>query len=86
MEGEVTRHLCGNRICCNPEHLKFGTQYENNMDTLKHRSNKRLRFEENDIKNIRKSSETNATLAKEYGTTHASISLIKHRKRWKHIN
>ena len=85
MESEVTRHLCGNKICCNSEHLRFGTQHENSVDALKHRSNKRLKFEEKDIIDIRNSSETNATLAKEYGTTHASISLIKHRKRWKHI-
>lgn len=86
IEGELTRHLCGNTLCCNPQHLVFGTPYENNMDTLKHRSNKRLRFEVQDIINIRKSSETSVALAEKYGTTSRYIKKILSRGTWKHIN
>jgi hypothetical protein len=28
----VVRHKCDNPICCNPNHLISGTQYENDMD------------------------------------------------------
>lgn len=31
-EGLVVRHRCARRRCCNPEHLKIGTQKENMWD------------------------------------------------------
>lgn len=31
-EGKVIRHLCDNSLCCNPKHLKPGTQSENEND------------------------------------------------------
>ena len=31
-KGLVTRHLCNNRLCCNPEHLEEGTYKENMID------------------------------------------------------
>ena len=31
-KGRVTRHLCGNKLCCNPDHLLEGTQAENVAD------------------------------------------------------
>lgn len=34
-EGEHTRHLCNNKICCEPTHLKFGTYTENRADALR---------------------------------------------------
>jgi hypothetical protein len=30
------RHLCGNRPCCNPTHLAWGTQSDNEMDKVRH--------------------------------------------------
>lgn len=30
----VTRHMCHNRACCNPEHLTEGTQKDNYHDSL----------------------------------------------------
>lgn len=33
-EGQVVMHLCDNPLCVNPEHLRVGTQRENNLDTL----------------------------------------------------
>jgi hypothetical protein len=34
--GEQARHLCGNRPCCNPAHLAWGTQSANEMDKVAH--------------------------------------------------
>ena len=35
-EGMETRHLCGNRLCINPEHLVYDTRSENSRDTQEH--------------------------------------------------
>lgn len=32
-EGLLVRHMCNNKKCCNPEHLKLGSHRENNLDT-----------------------------------------------------
>lgn len=31
-EGRQVRHLCHNRLCCNPAHLRGGTALENSWD------------------------------------------------------
>lgn len=33
-DGQVVRHLCGNRLCCRPDHLAVGTYLENVMDAV----------------------------------------------------
>ena len=33
-EGLVVRHLCDNKLCVNPKHLKLGTVSENNRDKI----------------------------------------------------
>ena len=35
IEDEVTRHMCHNPVCCNPDHLEVGTQAENMNDMAK---------------------------------------------------
>jgi hypothetical protein len=32
--GEVIRHLCHNKLCCNPKHLTTGSHSENQKDTV----------------------------------------------------
>ena len=41
--GEVTRHMCNNRCCCNPDHLEAGSQNDNIQDTI--RANRQSRGE-----------------------------------------
>lgn len=36
--GGVIRHMCHNRSCVNPNHLKLGTQKENIQDSIEHGS------------------------------------------------
>lgn len=43
-EGMVLRHLCNNKPCCNPAHLKPGTQSDNMRDFNLKRLNGRRRM------------------------------------------
>ena len=35
VSNHVVRHLCRNKLCCNPKHLVWGTQQDNVWDYLK---------------------------------------------------
>jgi hypothetical protein len=44
---EVTRHLCNNPKCCNPEHLEVGTTQDNISDMVK--SGRQAKGEKNGV-------------------------------------
>lgn len=39
-KNQVTRHICNNTWCVNPDHLEFGTPIQNNIDAVNNESNK----------------------------------------------
>lgn len=41
-EGRLVRHLCHNRPCCNPRHLRGGTPLDNAFDRAERVSGQRL--------------------------------------------
>lgn len=79
--GDVVLHLCDNRKCCNPEHLKLGTQADNLSDMAnKGRGRKGLKLTDEDVLEISKSTDTGVNLAKAYNVSPATISLIRNRR------
>jgi hypothetical protein len=88
-------HICDNRLCVNPAHLKLGTQADNVRDMDKkgrRRSNPVMgpahhnaRFTEDDVKHIRSSPNTNAELAREFGCARQVIGFVRRRVTWKHL-
>jgi hypothetical protein len=91
--GEVVRHSCDNRICCNPAHLSFGTPKENIHDAIsrgrlkcgrgdRHGSAK---LTSDDVRAILNSDDTNTDLSKTYGVKQHTISNIRNRKTWKSV-
>lgn len=96
-KGNQTRHLCGNRACCNVRHLQNGTPAENRADQALHGTeyrgerHHRARLTENDVRAIRRTyrcenrSSNVAELAALYGVTRQSILRVVTRESWRHV-
>lgn len=89
-------HSCDNPACCNPLHIKPGTQMQNLRDMRdrgrqRHvgspgESNPRAKLSLGDVENIRHRiacGETNISIATDYPVTHALISRIRVGKAWR---
>jgi hypothetical protein len=85
----VARHLCGNRLCCEPTHIVFGTIQQNNNDTLVQGKSNFGKLNENTVKEIRntymKDGLTQIARAKKYNLSTSAIRSIEKCKTWKHI-
>lgn len=89
-DGMVARHLCHNRSCCNPLHLKWGTQQENMLDTIKDgrtTSSKLTIPQVIEIKKelARKDRRTLEQIAQYYGVSGTAIKAIKSGKTWSFV-
>lgn len=97
---DVVMHSCDNPSCCNPSHLKGGTQKENIADmfkkgrqskTLSHLNRKRgsknpaSKLNEDDVKRILSSSLSQRKLAVLFGVSRRCIAFIQQGKTWKHV-
>lgn len=91
--GECACHSCDNRACVNSAHLWVGTKTENNEDrdrkgrqrTLVGESHGAARLTEDDVRAIRGSALPAKSLATRYGVTVVSISRIRRRIQWGHV-
>lgn len=84
-EGLMTRHLCNNRICCEPSHLKFGTAQENGHDLIMHGSSKGFKLTHNDVLDIRQLYERDMdvrALCTKYNVGYTCIFNIIHGNTW----
>ena len=85
---EVTRHLCGQSLCCNQDHLSFGTNGENTIDSLNTGRNG-VKLDNEKVKTILKrymNGERNIKLlANEYGIGKYAMREVVTRKSWKHV-
>lgn len=81
-DGEITRHLCGNPKCFNPEHLKFGTNAENSIDSILHDGFKGVTWEK--VVEIRAHGKicTHEELGEKYNVSGTTISNVLLRKSW----
>lgn len=95
-EGKQVRHLCGCKLCWNPEHLALGTQADNEQDKRdlgRYAYNEgsgryNAKLTEADVISIRKraaSGESHTALAKELGYARANVTRIVNRVIWKHV-
>ena len=90
--GMMILHSCDNPPCCNPRHLRVGTQQENMQDAydrnrFRHGSNHyAAALTESDITQIRTSELSNRDLAEMYGVSERHIRKIINRKAWRHVD
>ena len=83
--GEVVRHLCANPICCNPDHLAFGTRRENAFDTQLNGASKLFKVDPDKVRLIRASNKSTTELAEQYGIHRCTVYNIRTRKTWKSV-
>lgn len=88
---KILRHTCDNPACVNLDHLVDGTHASNAADRVaKGRSaigtdHGRAKLTEANVKEIRKSKETTAALARRYGVNFMTIRPARKRQTWKHV-
>lgn len=94
IKGLQVLHLCDNRQCVNPDHLRLGTHEQNMQDMVDKKrvainagsKGSNAKLTEADVLAIRADRRmTEKELAVKYGVQRSAISKILLRTRWKHI-
>lgn len=91
LKGQVVRHSCDNPACCNPKHLCVGTQKDNIRDAISRGRNTfgekhpMAKLTNEEICAIRLSNRPYYEIAKRFGVSPSTISLIKSGKRRRDI-
>lgn len=89
--GKLLLHRCDNPCCVNPDHMFVGTTADNNRDCkakgrnafgVKHGMNK---LSEAEVLAIRASVLPEKAIAEQFGISWATVSAIKQRRLWKHL-
>lgn len=89
--GADAAHSCGNRLCCNPTHLRWATRKENHGDKRGHGTHlygetaPAARLTESEVKSIRESSEPGADLGRRFGVSPNTIYAVRKERSWRHL-
>lgn len=82
-------HSCGNRVCCNPSHLRWATRTENHADKIRHGTTNRGErsgtsiLSEDDVRAIRAlRGVSQRIIAARFGVSQQTISDILVGRRW----
>jgi len=93
-EGMFVLHRCDNKKCVNPEHLFLGAHKENMQDkTAKGRQIKGSGIEQAvltdpqvvQIKQRLRQGDVHTRIAKDFGVSRATISMISNGTNWRHV-
>lgn len=82
--GRNVLHSCDMPCCVNPDHLFLGSQYDNIKDAIS-KGRMPCKLSDQDVRNIRLSTESNAALGRRYDVDASVISRIKSREDRRHV-
>lgn len=90
--GTIVMHSCDNSLCCNPLHMRLGTQKDNVGDMYaKGRQNRpigaatgRAKINEDDARAIYVDPRPYAEIAADYGISDKNVWCIKSGRTWRH--
>jgi hypothetical protein len=85
-DDHVMRHKCDNPRCVNPNHLEPGTQAQNIQDIVVRGRHGRRKLTEDEVAEIRSSTESNRALATRFGVGIIAIRRSRIGETWKHLN
>ena len=79
-------HACDNPACCNPNHLRIGTQTDNMNDRASRgRWKGKSKLSPEQVIDIRRSVESAQQLSRRYSVVTRTIYAIRKRRSWKHV-
>lgn len=84
-------HTCGNRACCNPKHLYWGSKEDNAQDSIsdgtfaKGEKSGKSKLTEETVRAIFHAEGSLREIGRQFGISHRHVQMIKQKKRWKHI-
>lgn len=95
-EGKILMHLCDNRACVNPDHLKLGTTQENTADSVRKGRRKpavgaqlpHSKLNESSVRAIRDAARRGvpqAQIAQTFGLCQQAVHKVVARKTWAHV-
>jgi hypothetical protein len=88
---QVVMHTCDNPSCINPKHLRVGSHDDNMRDMVEKRRHEwgsdhyNSKLTEQQVREIRASDEQHKTLAKRYGVSRPTVTNIRARRIWSHL-
>lgn len=90
--GMLVRHSCDEPACCNPAHLLLGSTQDNIADRVSRQRTPRgeahwhSKLTDDERREILGAPGTHESIAKKFGVSRATISLIKERKIGAHVH
>lgn len=84
-DGLVVMHICNNKSCVNPQHLKLGTLKENSFHAVLTGRSKIATLIPEQVKVIKSSTLSSKDLALAFGVTFSCIDDIRKGKTWRQL-
>jgi DNA-binding transcriptional regulator YiaG len=84
---KMLAHSCDEKLCCNPDHLSPSTAKQNYREVLERGLDCVAKLNYEKVRELRRrSGESRASLAREYGVSPATVSSAISGRTWRHVS